>query len=255
VSARKKKYLNPAGWHRNRRIILAIAGSLFLVGLLGVSGYYAYRHYRDDGGRTEWLLQFLASPSENASWKILAQTQCPDAPFSFPTDGYVGYLWGDTFQAFHRHQGIDIFGGGEPGQTPVFSASDGLLTRLPSWKSAVIIRIPSDPLHPGTEIWIYYAHMAAPDGASYIDAAFPAGTAEKPIRRGDFIGYQGNYSGDPNNPVGVHLHFSIVKDNGSGGWLNELEMTNTMDPSPYLGLMLRAGVAGKGPSSCGMAPT
>jgi hypothetical protein len=38
----------------------------------------------------------------------------------------------------------------------------------------------------------------------------------------------------------VHLHFSIVKDDGNDGYLNELEIGNTLDPSPYLGLSLNA---------------
>ena len=54
------------------------------------------------------------------------------------------------------------------------------------------------------------------------------------------LGYQGNYSGDPNNPTGVHLHFSIVKDDGQGRFRNELEIKNTLDPSPYLGLAVDA---------------
>jgi len=35
-----------------------------------------------------------------------------------------------------------------------------------------------------------------------------------------------------------HLHFSIVKDDGNGQFLNELKIQNTLDPSPYLGLPL-----------------
>jgi hypothetical protein len=240
-----------------KRKWIMIAGMLLMLAAIGTAfgGYYIYRHLRIDGGRTELLMQFLTDPAGKADWMMKAKTQCADAPFSFPTDGYIGYFWGDMFQPFHLHQGIDIFGGGEPGQTAVYAASDGYLTRMPTWKSAVIVRVPSDPFHPDSEIWVYYTHMAAPDGTSFIDPAFPPGTSEKPIRQGDLLGHQGNYSGDPNNPAGVHLHFSIVKDNGSGGWLNELEISNTVDPSPFLGLGLQAGVAGKGPSSCEMAST
>jgi hypothetical protein len=54
------------------------------------------------------------------------------------------------------------------------------------------------------------------------------------------LGYQGDYSGDPNNPVGVHLHFSIVLDDGQGSFRNELKIENTLDPSPYLGLALNS---------------
>ena len=61
-----------------------------------------------------------------------------------------------------------------------------------------------------------------------------------PVEIGTFLGYQGDYSGDPNNPVGVHLHLSIVQDDGTGHFKNELDINNTFDPSPYLGLPLNA---------------
>jgi hypothetical protein len=114
------------------------------------------------------------------------------------------------------------------------------LSRLPDWKSTVIIRIPDDPLRPGQQIWTYYTHMADSDGRSYVSDAFPSGTSEVYVEEGTLLGYQGNYSGDPNNPTGVHLHFSIVKDDGNGSFLNELEIKNTLDPSPYFGMSLNA---------------
>jgi hypothetical protein len=82
--------------------------------------------------------------------------------------------------------------------------------------------------------------MADRDGRSYIAEAFPPGTTEVYVDEGTLLGYQGNYSGDPNNPTGVHLHFSIVKDDGNGNYLNELDIKNTLDPSAYLGLPLNA---------------
>ncbi|NTU57140.1 MAG: M23 family metallopeptidase, partial [Anaerolineales bacterium] len=152
----------------------------------------------------------------------------------------VGFLWGDSFRPGHIHQGIDIFAGTDVGVTRVISAYPGYLTRLPEWKSTVIVRVPSDPLNPGEQIWLYYTHMADQFGNSFISDEFPAGTIEEYIEAGTFLGYQGDYSGDPNNPTGIHLHFSIVEDDGSGQFKNELEIENTLDPSPYLGLPLNA---------------
>ncbi len=60
------------------------------------------------------------------------------------------------------------------------------------------------------------------------------------VPAGTLLGYQGNYSGDPNNPTGVHLHFSIVRDDGGGEFLNELKIANTLDPSPYFNMPLNA---------------
>lgn len=108
------------------------------------------------------------------------------------------------------------------------------------WKSSVIIRVPSDPLKPDRQIWIYYTHMADPSGDSFISQDFPPGVEEVFVRAGTLLGYQGNYSGTPGTPTGVHLHFSIVKDDGNGQFLNELEIKNTLDPSPYFGMALNA---------------
>jgi len=71
------------------------------------------------------------------------------------------------------------------------------------------------------------------------------------VKAGTLLGYQGNFSGTPGSPVGVHLHFSIVRDDGFGNYLNELEIGNTLDPSPYLALPLNAAAEPGLPILCG----
>jgi peptidoglycan LD-endopeptidase LytH len=211
------------------------------IGVVGVlAGFGYYRSHIFSPVRFERLTAWLQDPAGHDDWKMKAGEICNGAPFRMPTDGYIGFLWGDSFRIGHHHQGIDIFGGQDVGVTPVYAAYAGYLTRQADWKSTVIIRVPDDPLEPGRQIWVYYTHMADPDGGSYIEPVFPPGTSEVLVDAGTLLGYQGNYSGTPNNPVGVHLHFSIVKDDGKGGYLNELEIGNTLDPSPYLGLPLNA---------------
>lgn len=192
----------------------------------------------------------MRNPDKYSESAVSALERCGDAPFQLPTDGFIGYLWDDSFRPGHRHQGIDIFGGTQPGVTPVFAAFNGFLTRQSDWKSSLIIRIPNDPLMPGRQIWLYYTHLADPNGSSFIVADFPPGTAEKPVKAGELLGYQGNFSGDPKQPVGVHLHFSVVKDDGQGHYLNELKIQNTLDPSPYFGLELNNHKVGDGPVVC-----
>jgi len=221
-------------------------GIVVLTLLALLAAYSLYPWLKTNAARTGRLMTWLRQSSRHPDWSVQAGEGCDAAPFVMPTSGYIGYLWGDMFRLGQRHQGIDIFGGTQPGETPVFAAYAGYLTRLPDWKSTVVIRIPSDPLQPERQIWAYYTHMAMPDGSSLITADFPPGTAEVFVERGAFLGYQGNYSGDPDNPVGVHLHFSIVLDGGvdaahpTGQLLNELDIRNTLDPSPYLGLALNA---------------
>lgn len=198
----------------------------------------AFYLYRPNAARLLAFRTWMRNPASHPDWRLTAGSQCGSAPFLFPTDGFVGFLWGDSFRPGHSHQGIDIFAGSEAGVTPVISAYPGYLTRLPEWKASVIVRVPSDPLQPGVQIWLYYTHMADQFGDSFISEKFPPGTTEQFIEAGTFLGYQGNYSGNPANPVGVHLHFSIVEDDGSGQFKNELDIRNTLDPSPYLGLPL-----------------
>jgi murein DD-endopeptidase MepM/ murein hydrolase activator NlpD len=214
-------------------LVLALAGAL-------IAAYFAYPWLRTRLGRMQRLGFWLKDPAAHADWGVPAGVRCGQAPFIFPTSGYVGFIWGDSFHPGNKHQGIDIFGGEQPGETPVLAAYDGYLTRLTGWKSTVIIRIPQDPLLPERQIWTYYTHMADQNGVSYVSPEFPPGTYETFVEAGTFLGYQGDYSGDPDNPVGVHLHFSIVLDDGQGGFRNELKIENTLDPSPYLSLPLNA---------------
>ena len=213
--------------------------SVLIVGILTTVGT-AIRMYKPNAARLVSFRAWMKDPASHSNWKLVAGSQCGTAPFLFPTDGFVGFLWGDSFRPGHKHQGIDIFAGTDINITQVISAYPGYLTRLSDWKSSVIVRVPSDPLNPGEQIWLYYTHMADPSGNSFISEEFPAGTYEKFIEAGTYLGNQGDYSGDPNNPTGVHLHFSIVEDDGNGQFKNELEIENTLVPSPYLGLPLNA---------------
>lgn len=222
---------------RTTLIVLLLIATCLVIGI-----YFIYQEYFSDNNRTRRVLQFLRNPESQQATMQSALSRCDDAPFMLPTSGLIGFLWDDSFRPGHHHQGIDIFAGIVAGETPVYAAYAGYLTRLSDWKSSLIIRIPSDPLHPGQQIWTYYTHLAHPSGASLIAEAFPPGSKEVYLSAGTFLGYQGNYSGTPGNPTGVHLHFSIVKDDGRGQFLNELEINNTLDPSPYFGMPLNGNL-------------
>lgn len=209
--------------------------SMVIVAIV-TAGITAYFMYRPNSARLLAFRAWIKDPASHPDWKLSAGSQCGSAPFLFPTDGFIGFLWGDPMGRLHIHQGIDIFAGTDVGITKVISAYPGYLTRQSNWKSAVIVRVPSDPLIPSRQIWLYYTHMADQYGSSFISEEFPPGTYEKYVEAGTILGYQGNYSGDPNHPVGVHLHFSIVEDDGTGQFKNEIDIKNTSDPSPYLGL-------------------
>lgn len=207
---------------------------VFVAGALIGGGYFLYRTLRPSLARSARLVEWIRNPPSRpsagpprlvgAEGLLGRPAPAAEAPRSSspPTASSAIYRrptrWDDSFKAGHRHQGIDIFGGTEVGLTPVVAAYPGYLTRLPSWKSSLIVRVPEDPLHPGRQVWLYYTHMADPAGNSFVSPEFPSGTYEKYVEAGTRLGYQGDYSGDPYNPVGVHLHFSIMLDNGQGNF-------------------------------------
>jgi len=231
---------------RRRLIVILILLALFLL----AAGYVALtllRQVRGPAGR-RFLTWWQGNEATRAALVTVQREACPGAPFILPADGFIGLLYADPrgpYSASSPHQGIDIFSNSEPGVTPVYAAADGYVTREPSWVSSLIQRLPDDPLQPGRQIWLYYTHMASRDGESFIAAAFPPGTSELFVEQGTLLGYTGDYNGNSPRTVWTHLHFSIVRDDGSGHYTNELEFANTLDPSPYLGMEVHYERAGE----------
>ncbi|HSH04014.1 MAG TPA: M23 family metallopeptidase [Anaerolineae bacterium] len=188
------------------------------------------------------------------------QDTCPQAPFLLPSEGFIGLLYADPrgpYSARRPHQGIDIFSNADPGLTPVYAAADGYITRESNWRSSLIQRIPHDPLQPDRQIWLYYTHMArhGTTDSDFIEPAFPPGTRDFFVERGTLLGYTGNFNGSAPNPVGTHLHFSIIKDTGNGSYTNELDFNNSIDPSPYLGLNVHYDCQPTNSQTCTLTPT
>jgi len=229
----KPNAINALGPRRRVGWLLAIP----LIALLLVAVYFVFFANRSSG-RWAYYTALRLSPETFARYTLQPGSLCGDAPFAFPTTGAIFGLWDQSYRLGHHHSGIDIFPNTAPGETPIFAAYPGYLNRLPDWRSTVIIRVPDDPLNPGRQIWVYYTHMADREGNSFISTKFLPGTEEVFVEAGTLLGYQGNYSGDAANPTGLHLHVSIVKDDGEGRFLNELDIDNTYDPSPYFGLPL-----------------
>ncbi|MCB9156529.1 MAG: M23 family metallopeptidase [Caldilineaceae bacterium] len=222
-----------------------IGGAIVLaVGALAIAFYIFGPRFTASPERLARLRSWFANPAAHADWAIAAGKRCGNAVMVQPTNGYIGFGWNDSFRPGHHHSGLDIFGpDGENNVTPIVAAYDGYLTREANWKSTVIIRHPDFPsrdelgIAPGAQIWTYYTHMASADGAvSYVAAEFPPGTYEVFVKAGTLLGRQGNWSGSRFGFTGRHLHFSIVKSNADGSYLDERVLENTFDPAPFLSL-------------------
>jgi murein DD-endopeptidase MepM/ murein hydrolase activator NlpD len=224
-------------------VVLGIFGSLLIA---------IWRFFDDP--RTVALMNWGRGNSFTRETLVTVQREsCQDAPFILPADGYIGLLYGDPrgpYSTNRPHQGIDIFSDSDPGITPVYAAYDGYITREDEWVSTLIQRIPDDPLNPGRQIWLYYTHMANEAGNAFIETAFPRGTRELFVEKGTLLGYTGDYNGNSARGIWTHLHFSIVKDDGVGRYLNELDFLNSIDPSAYLGRALNFQ-CGANSTACG----
>jgi murein DD-endopeptidase MepM/ murein hydrolase activator NlpD len=221
------------GMVRQRPFLIIL---LLAIAVLGVTAVYARYALRNP--RNQQFFQW-ASDQNRADLITVQRDTCPGAPFILPADGFIGLLYSDPrgpYSSLNPHQGIDIFSDTEAGITPVYAAYAGYVTREDGWRSTLIMRLPQDPLQPERQIWLYYTHMADRQGNDFIEPAFAPGTRELFVEQGTLLGYTGNYNGDSARGVWVHLHFSVVQDDGNGRYLNELDINNTLDPSPYLGL-------------------
>ena len=225
--------MNRQTQHRTIRqfIVLSI---LFIA---AIALYFAIKQFV--GPQNRAMRQWWRGDSQARQALIVTQRErCPGAPFILPADGFIELLYGDPRGPYSEespHQGIDIFSDAGPGIIPVYAAYNGYVSREDGWKSTLIQRIPNDPLQPERQIWLYYTHMADRQGNDFIEGAFSPGTRELFVEQGTLLGYTGDYNGDSLRSVWVHLHFSIVKDDGLGRYTNELAFENTIDPSPYLG--------------------
>ncbi len=194
--------------------------STLLAGVLVVAAaaaaFYYFFLYGGSSPRSMRVMQWIRNPESHPDWAITAGDRCGDAPFMLPTNGFIGYLWNDSFRPGHHHTGLDIFGGTDVGITPVVAAYDGYLTRLGDWKSTVdhphSRRIPQ--ARPPD--WTYYTHMGG-FGRQHRDRlGLPGRTVEKFVKAGTLLAGQGNYSGTSVNPDGGTAFFQSWRDDGQG---------------------------------------
>jgi peptidoglycan LD-endopeptidase LytH len=232
------------------RRLAVIGGAVALSTVLMVGTWFLIRN---GGSSSNTIIRrWFTEPTSRPALTNRRDQVCPDAPFILPSEGLIGLLYADPagpYSIVRRHTGIDIFGDGAPGTVPIYAAYAGYLLRRANWISTVAIRH-DDPLQAGRTIWTYYTHMADKTGAtSFIVDDFPPDSQAVWVEQGTLLGYQGEYAG-PSGWIGMHLHFSIVQSDSGGGLLNELELGNTLDPAPYLGMPLGIDAATERPIAC-----
>jgi murein DD-endopeptidase MepM/ murein hydrolase activator NlpD len=157
-------------------------------------------------------------------------------PFAVPSAGFLGHnagTYGGTMLGM-PHLGVDIWttlssGGAISTRqgNPVYSACDGVVNNFQLDNGGVTIlcdKIPdyyNVPKHEGVST--YYGHMGnGGTGELYIYIKYG-----QRVRRGQFIGYQGDMSSFTPAMRNVHLHFSI--------FTGHREVGGALDPCLYIG--------------------
>jgi murein DD-endopeptidase MepM/ murein hydrolase activator NlpD len=156
-------------------------------------------------------------------------------PFAIPSTGTVGsqvstYL--DENNGYY-HYGVDFWtitsNGGAINThrgNPVFSACDGVVESFQTGNGGVTIRcdlIPSFYNVPAHKVFTYYGHMAN----AVTKEQFIYVKIGQRVRKGQFIGYQGDLSMFTPDMRNVHLHFSVFS--------GFKEADGTQDPCKYIG--------------------
>lgn len=156
----------------------------------------------------------LFRPRNAAGVNPPVDNACPGAPWPFPSSGALGLRW--------YNKTLSLMGIGYDNTVPVYAVADGQLMRRADWPDAVAI-LHDDPLEPGQKVWAFYGGMASRDGQrSYVNAAFPPGSTDVPVKAGELLGYQGSYRYD-----WTHLHFAILPPLSDGSFAAALVWRET----------------------------
>ncbi|MBN2394026.1 MAG: glycosyltransferase family 39 protein [Anaerolineae bacterium] len=151
-------------------------------------------HYVASGFEADTI---LFRPRSTAAITPPVDGACPGAAWPFPTSGALGLRW--------YNKTTSLMGVGYDNSVPIYAVADGRLMRRTDWPDAVAI-LHDDPLEPGQQVWAFYGGMASRDGqVSYVNAAFPPGTTDIPVKAGELLGYQGSY-----RYAWTHVHFAVV---------------------------------------------
>lgn len=161
----------------------------------------------------------LSNEFNNLQTKVLGLTTIKQQayPFQVPTNGFLGHYaggFGGNMMGM-RHLGVDIWttmekNGKVPGGigNPVYSACSGIVENIDPANAAVLIKcdkISEEYDVPDHEVYTYYGHMG--DAATknlFID--IEKGTR---VKKGQYLGFQGNLSSYFPEMENVHLHFSV----------------------------------------------
>src|SRR5512139_2304356 len=85
--------IKPAGRYNARMSKPATLVTLLVVGLLAGMGIYLFRAFQPTASRGMDVRSWITSGQSDPEALLHAGERCGDAPFLYPTDGLIGFLW------------------------------------------------------------------------------------------------------------------------------------------------------------------
>lgn len=195
---------------------------------------------RDRINKIDESNQLLSNDYNNLQTKILGLTTIKQQtyPFQIPTNGFIGsYVggYGTNMQGM-RHLGVDIWTSTKNGGkviggigNPVYSACDGFVENIEPKNAAVIVKcnkIPKEYDVPEYDVYTYYGHM----GDASTKNLFIEVKKGDNVKKGQYIGFQGNLSSFFPEMENTHLHFSIF-----AGYAETDPQKGALNPCLYIG--------------------
>ena len=76
---------------------LVLLGGILVFLFVLIAGIYYFVIRADTGSRSANVMEWIKHPLDHPDWSIRAKERCPEAVFSMPTSGFIGFLWDDFF--------------------------------------------------------------------------------------------------------------------------------------------------------------
>lgn len=175
--------------------------------------------------------------------KIEVPSSCPGGVWPLPTSAYLGYKYQEGTLTF--------YGAGLEGQVPITAPADGLVYRPKNFPEGSLLILHEDTHHSGDQVISLFEDLRPFRGQTdLISDRFPIGSAGLAVKKGDVIGFQSTWSENQNQPVWLHVDYSLAVYSPDYFDDYELLKANLINPGDYFGITVDFNMDSIKPIKC-----
>ena len=162
---------------------------------------------------------------------VSAPSECSAGAWPLPTRATMGYRYENGW--------LSLYGAGPEGTVPVVAVAPGEVFRPEGFPEGSLAVIHEDPKNPAKRVILYYTEMQSyRKGEPLISEKIPLGATSLGVTAGETLGYQGMWSGRPNQQDWLHVTLGIAPYDSQF-----LEETGKLEdklvsPAEYFGIQL-----------------